>query len=128
MRLINLKRALSVVFAVAISSAAFSNETAATGAPVDGAKLVEAKACIACHGKDGNGVVLATGKTDPQYPILAGQYASYIEYALKSYRSGTRKNVIMAGFAQQLTDDEIKALAHYFASQPSKLHILKEVE
>ena len=126
MRLINLKRALSFVFAVAISSAAFSNETA--GAAVDGAKLVEAKACIACHGKDGNGVVLATGKTDPQYPILAGQYASYIDYALKSYRSGTRKNVIMAGFAQQLTDDEIKALAHYFASQPSKLHMLKEVE
>ncbi len=125
MRLINLKRALSFVFAVAISSAAFSNEAAA---PADGAKLVEAKACIACHGKDGNGVVLATGKIDPQYPILAGQYASYLEYALKSYRSGTRKNVIMAGFAQQLTDDEIKVLAHYFASQPSRLHMLKEVE
>ncbi len=126
MRLINLKRALSFVFAVAISSAAFSNEAA--GAPADGAKLVEAKACVACHGKDGNGVVLATGKTDPQYPILAGQYSSYLEYALKAYRGGTRKNVIMAGFAQQLTDDEIKALAHYFSSQPSKLHMVKSVE
>ena len=128
MRLINLKRTLSFVFAVTISSAALSNETAATGAPMDGAKLVEAKACVACHGKDGNGALLATGKSDPQYPILAGQYASYLEYALKAYRSGTRKNVIMAGFAQQLTDAEIKTLAHYFASQPSKLNTLKGID
>jgi len=128
MRLVNRKRALSFVFATVFSSAAFSNETQATGAPADGAKLIETKACVACHGKDGNGVVLATGKTDPQYPILAGQYASYLEYALKAYRSGTRKNVIMAGFAQQLTDAEIKALAHYLASQPSKLHTLKGIE
>ena len=124
MHLIHLKRALFLVLAAAISSSAFSNEA---GTP-DGAKLLEAKGCIGCHGKDGNGVVLGTGKTDPQYPVLAGQYASYIEYALKAYRSGTRKNVIMAGFAEKLTDAEIKALAHYVASQPSKLHTLKGIE
>ena len=123
-RLMTIKRALFLVFATAISNAAWSNEA---NAP-DGAKLLEAKGCIGCHGKDGNGVVLATGKTDPQYPILAGQYASYIEYSLKAYRGGTRKNAIMAGFAEKLTDAEIKALAHYVASQPSKLHILKGLE
>lgn len=126
MRRINLKRALILVFAGAISGSAFSNETVAGN--LDGAKLLEAKGCIGCHGKDGNGVVLATGKTDPQYPVLAGQYASYIEFALKAYRGGTRKNVIMAGFAEKLTDAEIKALAHFVASQPSKLHTLKGLE
>ncbi len=126
MRLINLKQALFLVFAAAISSAAWSNE--ASAGALDGAKLLEAKGCIGCHGKDGNGVVLATGKTDPQYPVLAGQYASYIEFALKAYRSGTRKNVIMAGFSEKLTDAEIKALAHYVSSQPSKLHTLKGLE
>ena len=128
MRLINLNRALFFVFAAAFSSAACSNETPAANTPADGAKLVEAKGCIACHGKDGNGVVLATGKTDPQYPVLAGQYASYIEFALKAYRGGTRKNIIMAGFAEKMTDGEIKALAHYFSSQPSKLHTLKGLD
>jgi cytochrome c553 len=93
-----------------------------------GAKLVEAKGCVACHGKDGNGVKLATGKTDPQYPVLAGQYASYIEIALKAYRTGTRKNLIMAGFAEKLTDAEIKALSHYFSAQPSTLSTLKGLD
>ena len=125
MRLIHLKQVVFLVFAAAISSSAFSNE--ATAGTPDGAKLLEAKGCIGCHGKDGNGVVVA-GKTDPQYPVLAGQYASYIEYALKAYRGGTRKNVIMAGFAEKLTDAEIKALAHYVASQPSKLHTLKGLD
>ncbi len=125
MRPIHLKRAILLVFAAAISSSAFSNE--ASVATLDGGKLLEAKGCIGCHGKEGNGVVVA-GKTDPQYPVLAGQYASYIEFALKAYRGGTRKNVIMAGFAEKLTDAEIKALAHYVASQPSKLHTLKSVE
>ena len=128
MRLINLKQALFFVAAACISSVAFSNETHDASASADGATLVESKGCIACHGKDGNGVLLATGKTDPQYPVLAGQYASYIEFALKAYRGGTRKNVIMAGFAEKLTDAEIKALAHYFSSQPSKLHTLKGLD
>ena len=77
--------------------AASANQSAA---PMSGEALVEAKGCVACHGKDGNGVVLpATGKPDPLYPVLAGQYASYLEYSLKSYRTGTRKNAVMAGFA-----------------------------
>lgn len=121
-----LTSALFFAFATAISSIAYSNET--TSSKPDGAKLIEAKGCVACHGKDGNGVALATGKTDPQYPILAGQYASYIEFSLKAYRGGTRKNVIMAGFAGNLTDGEIKALAQYLASQPSKLHTLKGLD
>ena len=121
-----LKSALFFALASTISSAAFSSEEGA-GTP-DGAKLIEAKGCIACHGKDGNGVVLATNKTDPQYPILAGQYASYLEFALKAYRGGTRKNIIMAGFAEKLTDAEIKSMAQYLAKQPSKLHTLKNLD
>ena len=120
------KSALFFAFAFTLSHAAFSNEVTA-GKP-DGAKLIEAKGCVACHGKDGNGVLLGTGNTDPQYPILAGQYASYIEFSLKGYRNGTRKNAIMAGFAGNLTDAEIKALAQYFASQPSKLRTLKGLD
>ena len=48
--------------------------------------------CTACHGPDGRG-------TAPNYPVLAGQYAEYLVHALTQYRSGERKNAIMAGFA-----------------------------
>ena len=67
-------------------------------------------ACAACHGADGN-------STDPQYPRLAGQHASYLERALLDYQSGARKNPIMAGMVGGLGKDDIANLAAYFASQ-----------
>jgi cytochrome c553 len=72
--------------------------------------------CQACHGPDGNAGI------DPQYPRLAGQYRDYIAKALHEYKSGERKNPIMAGFAATLSDADIEDLAAYFSSLPgSKL-------
>ncbi|MGQ7842919.1 c-type cytochrome [Granulosicoccus sp. 3-233] len=70
--------------------------------------------CAACHGAQGIGEIAS-------YPILAGQYASYLEHALKSYRDGSRDNAIMAGFATALSDEDIADLAAYFSSQPGPL-------
>jgi cytochrome c553 len=86
-----------------------------------GAKLVELRGCVTCHGKDGNG-------TDPTYPTLAGQYASYLEYSMKSYQNGARKHDLMKGYVKDLTDAEVKALAQYFSKQKSQLHDLRGVE
>lgn len=44
--------------------------------------------------------------------------------ALHEYRSGTRTNPIMAGFAAPLTDQEIEDLAAYFSSLPGQLSTL----
>lgn len=118
-------RLISYVLALGLAFTANAADTAPT---MDGAKMMEAKGCVACHGADGNGVKLADGKTDPQYPILAGQYADYLDFALKSYRSGTRENAVMAGFAGPLTDAEIKVLSTYLASKPSQLHTLIGVD
>ena len=82
----------------------------------------KAQPCQACHGKDGNTPLDAT------YPRLAGQHASYLEKALKDYRSGARANVIMAGFATPMTDEDIKNLSAYFASLPGDLHDLSHHE
>ncbi|NVK29755.1 MAG: cytochrome c [Gammaproteobacteria bacterium] len=73
--------------------------------------------CAGCHGENGVSQI----KT---YPILAGQYASYIEQALKDYKSGARANAIMKGFAAGLSAQDMKDLAAYFASQPSDLDTL----
>lgn len=85
----------------------------AVAGDADNGKALSA-VCAACHGADGNSSV-------PTNPKLAGQYESYLIQALSEYRSGARKNAIMAGFAAELSDQEIKDLAAYFSSQDSSL-------
>ena len=70
----------------------------------------KAKICEACHGPTGMSV-------DPSYPNLAGQHESYLQKSLADYRAGRRTNAIMAGFAGNLTDQDIMDLAAWFASQ-----------
>lgn len=70
-----------------------------------------AATCAACHGQDGVGTL-------PENPTLAGQHADYIAQSLKDYRAGKRQNPVMGTFATQLTQEDIAALAAYFAKQP----------
>ena len=67
--------------------------------------------CHACHGEDGKAVDANL------YPNLGGQYASYLEKALKDYRDGTRVNPLMSSFATNLTDEDIEDLAAWYSSQ-----------
>lgn len=80
----------------------------------------KAQACAACHGADGNKTL------DSTYPKLAGQYPDYLVKALAEYKSGKRKNAIMAGQSQGLTDRDIANLAAYFGSLPSEIHDLSK--
>lgn len=72
--------------------------------------------CASCHGERGDAPIA------PNYPILAGQHASYLEHALKGYRNGERKNPVMSAQAANLSDTDIRALSQYFAVQPGPLH------
>ena len=72
--------------------------------------------CAACHGQDGNSQI-------PGTPSLAGQYADYLEQALREYRSGARQNPIMGGMVGGLSDEDIADIAAWYASQ-SGLKIL----
>lgn len=69
--------------------------------------------CVGCHGADGNSMV-------PNFPKLAGQHATYLEKQLKDFRDGFRKDATMAAFVKGLTDEEIKALAAFYAAQTAK--------
>ena len=80
----------------------------AKGNPAAGQE--KAKVCEACHGPTGQSM-------DPNYPNLAGQYKSYITQALSDYRSGRRTNPIMAGFASQLSNQDIADLSAWFSEQ-----------
>jgi len=67
-------------------------------------------ACAACHGADGNsGTAL--------FPKLAGQHKDYLYHSLKAYKSGKRKNPIMAGQVQNLSLADMEDLAAYYSKQ-----------
>lgn len=77
----------------------------------------KSQVCAACHGVGGNSTI-------PINPKLAGQYASYMEFALHSYRDGSRKNPIMGAQVAALSDEDIADLAAYFAAQPALLAVV----
>ena len=70
----------------------------------------KSQVCAACHGSDGNSQVT-------MYPKLAGQYKDYLINSLNAYKSGSRKNAIMSGFATGLSDQDIEDLSEYFSKQ-----------
>lgn len=97
-----------------------------------GAQLYVAGTCDTCHGAGGmaqfkldGDAVVAAGEENP---VLAGQYKSYLIYALKQYRDdplnmqdGTRQHNIMRTNATQLSIEEIELIAEYLAGNASSL-------
>jgi cytochrome c553 len=82
---------------------------AAAGAPARGIP-----ACSACHGEDGR----AEGM-NPRFPALAGQHFDYLRYQLELWRAGLRGGTfgeLMSSAVRNLTDQEVQALAAYYAN------------
>ena len=100
-------RVLALMAALALCAAAN-----ATAADIAAGKAKATEICAACHGADGN-------STSADFPKLGGQHADFLAKALRDYKSGQRKNPIMAGFAQALSKQDIENLAAYYASQPA---------
>ncbi|HUK01743.1 MAG TPA: c-type cytochrome [Steroidobacteraceae bacterium] len=77
-----------------------------------------AAVCVACHGTDGVGIVA-------QYPTLSGQHQDYLARALADYKSGARKNLVMAGMVTTLKDADIEVVAAYYAGLKPSLETLE---
>ncbi len=82
------------------------------------AQAIVTQVCAACHGADGN-------STSPANPKLAGQHPEYLYKQLKEFKAAdgkpaARANPIMAGFAGQLSDADMRNLAAYYAGQKLK--------
>jgi cytochrome c553 len=85
---------------------------AATSRAADGPSLEDRlAACAGCHGEKGISSM-------PEAPSLAGQPVLYTQIQLFLFREGQRVNEIMSPMAQGLTDDELTALAEWYARQP----------
>lgn len=79
---------------------------------VNGAWDRQIPPCFKCHAEGGRGVA-------PHFPPIAGQHALYTMHQLKAWQKGERANdpqKLMKATAEQLTDDEIRAVAAYLAT------------
>ena len=71
-----------------------------------------AAACAICHGTAGN----APGGM----PVLAGQSSETLLRSLRDFRDGKRPATIMHQIAKGYSDDQLQALATWFAAQKTK--------
>ncbi|MDZ7749499.1 MAG: hypothetical protein U5K43_12360 [Halofilum sp. (in: g-proteobacteria)] len=49
---------------------------------------------------------------------------SYLYRSLEQYKSGARQNAVMQGMVSNLSDQDMRDLAAYYASQDSGVHTL----
>ena len=105
--------AVGSAFAAALAPAA----PAAPAAPKFVPDLVKGQAsfavCTACHGADGN-------SGTPAYPKLSQQHPEYLVKQLQEYKSGKRANAIMLGFASALSEEDMKNISYWVASNKAK--------
>jgi cytochrome c553 len=92
-------------------AAYLQNELVRPAQQVVGTPPAATGVCVSCHGADG------AKPLAPEYPILAAQYADYIVQALREYKSGKRKNPIMAGIIAGVDEKDFEAIAQFFARQ-----------
>jgi cytochrome c553 len=102
-------RRASVLPSAALTEAARGEQLALHGDPA-----LAVPACSNCHGWNGAG-------QPPLVPFLAGQHARYLERALRAWRSGERDSDPrrqMPAIARRLAEEDLAALAIYFAALP----------
>jgi cytochrome c553 len=103
----------TIWFFAMVAAAAFAAGPAAAADIAAGKKKAQ-EVCAACHNMDGISTIA-------DYPKLAGQYPDYMAKVLRDYKSGARKNPIMAGMAQGLTQKDIDDVSAYYSAQPAVL-------
>ena len=105
-----LKKVLEIVTILALFTITFTGAAYAAGDAVAGQE--KSAICAACHGPQGISSI-------PLNANIAGQVPGYIETQLKAFKSGERANVIMAGQATILSDEDMADLDAYYSSLPA---------
>jgi len=90
------------------ASSTASSTTANAGAASSAIETMASTNCFGCHGAAGRGGIA---------PALAGKPYQDLKHKLEQFRSGAVSNPMMNPVAKKLQDEEIDALARYFAKQ-----------
>lgn len=116
-----MKHFVLLLSSLVVATHAWAEAPAAAKGDATKGKTIVDNVCGACHGTDGN-------STSPIYPVLAGQYPEYIHKQLTEFKSGARKNAIMAPNAAKLSDGDMLNVAAYFSAQQPKPRLAKDAE
>jgi cytochrome c553 len=81
----------------------------------------KAAACVSCHGDNGNSMVST-------FPKLAQQHSTYLVRQLKSFKDGSRQDAMMAGIAKNLSEDDMRDISAYYATQKISENALPVVD
>ena len=93
--------------------AAAPAQAESTSVPVDPRGLMAAQTCAGCHGTRGY-------IEHSAYVPLAGMPREQFLNAMRSFADGSRPSTLMGPLARAFTDEEIEAMADYFASLPKE--------
>lgn len=97
---------------IAALAAWFSRQPLATSANGDPALVEEGRNragyCHACHGMQGHPVA-------NEWPIIAGQNASYVSSQLMAFQQGQRHHPLMVNIVRDLSTDAMAALGAYYS-------------
>jgi cytochrome c553 len=105
-----MKLPVSLLCAAAAAALSFSVQAQAVKPDLAKGAALFGGACVACHAADGN-------SSTPANPKLAQQHPEYLIKQLQEYKSGKRNNAIMTGFASGLSDEDMRNIAFWLASQ-----------
>lgn len=108
-----MKSLIALIFAAALAPALAAEANAPAKPDLTKGQATATQVCAACHAADGN-------RGSPAYPILQGQHPEYLAKQLHEFKEGKRKNPIMQGFAAQLSDEDMRNVAAFYASKQAK--------
>jgi cytochrome c553 len=109
-----MKIRLALLCAALASGVALAAEPTPKADPAK-AQQTASQVCAACHGASGQSAI-------PANPNLAGQIPDYIAKQLMNFKAAdgkpaVRENPIMAGMVANLTPEDMRNLAAYYAAQ-----------
>ncbi len=110
--------ALLAAAAMATPLAASESKPAAKADLVKG-EAIATQVCSACHTADGS-------RGSAANPIIQGQHPEYLVKQLTEFKSGKRNNAVMTGFAAMLSDEDMKNISAWLASQKAKPGFAKD--
>lgn len=105
-----MKLPVSLLFAAVAAALSFSSHAQPAKPDLAKGAATFGQVCVACHAADGNSTIADN-------PKLAQQHPEYLVKQLQEFKSGKRDNAVMKGFASALSDDDMRNIAFWLASQ-----------
>jgi cytochrome c553 len=117
-------RLLATVASAALFWAGWAGAQAPAKPDAAKGQVIAGQVCAACHSTDGNSQL-------PANPKLAGQFYEYLHKQLVNFKAqagkkAERENAVMAGMTANLSADDMRDLAAFYAAQKLKPSAAKD--